>query len=175
MVSDERFTGHTIYAGGLKRNEYFQFYENGMRISEKEVLKNLNSQSGAILGYDKLVSDLRKENEQLEKGKMEALSLLGEEIDKNEQLKSYKLYSDNKRLQTIIADLKKENEQLRHEIETEKKWQLEKSQYYIKIKEENEMLKSENKKLHCINDQLEERLENSGIGIVLKMDCGNNE
>ena len=64
-MSDERFTGHTIYAGGLKRNEYFQFYENGMRISEKEVLKTLNSQSGAILGYDKLVSDLRKENEQL--------------------------------------------------------------------------------------------------------------
>ena len=30
---------------------------------------------------------LEKENEQLEKGKMEALSLLGEEIDKNGQLK----------------------------------------------------------------------------------------
>ena len=64
-MSDERFTGHTIYMGGLKRNEYFQFYENGMRISEEEVLKTLNSQSGAILGYDKLVFDLRKENERL--------------------------------------------------------------------------------------------------------------
>lgn len=31
--------------------------------------------------------ELKEENEQLEKGKMEALSLLGEEIDKNEQLK----------------------------------------------------------------------------------------
>lgn len=34
-------------------------------------------------------SQLQEENEQLEKGKMEALSLLREEIDKNEQLKSY--------------------------------------------------------------------------------------
>ena len=32
--------------------------------------------------------ELMKKNEQLEKGKMEALSLLGEEIDKNEQLKN---------------------------------------------------------------------------------------
>lgn len=38
----------------------------------------------------------------------------------------------------------------------------------IAILEENEQLK-------CINDKLEERLENSGIGIALKMDCENNE
>lgn len=31
-------------------------------------------------------------------------------------------------------------------------------------------LYEENKKLKHINDQLEERLENSGIGVVLKMD-----
>ena len=36
--------------------------------------------------------------------------------EENDQLKSYKLYSDNKRLQTIIADLKKENEYLRKEL-----------------------------------------------------------
>ena len=34
-------------------------------------------------------------------------------------------------------------------------------------------LKEENEKLKCINDQLEERLENSGIGVALKMDCDN--
>lgn len=34
-------------------------------------------------------------------------------------------------------------------------------------------LKEENKQLKCINDQLEERLENSGIGVALKMDCDN--
>ena len=34
-----------------------------------------------------LLNRLVEENEQLEKGKMEALSLLGEEIDKNEQLR----------------------------------------------------------------------------------------
>lgn len=43
------------------------------------------------------------------------------------------------------------------------------------LEEENKQLKSENKKLQCINDQLEERLENSGIGIALKMDCENDE
>ena len=32
-------------------------------------------------------------------------------------------------------------------------------------------LEEENKKLKHINDQLEERLENSGIGVALKMDC----
>lgn len=36
--------------------------------------------------------------------------------NENEQLKHYKLYEDNKRLQTIIADLKEENEQLRKEV-----------------------------------------------------------
>ena len=32
-------------------------------------------------------------------------------------------------------------------------------------------LYGENKKLKHINDQLEERLESSGIGVALKMDC----
>lgn len=43
------------------------------------------------------------------------------------------------------------------------------------LSKENEQLKSENKKLQCINDQLEERLENSGIGVALKMDCDEND
>lgn len=36
-------------------------------------------------------------------------------------------------------------------------------------------LYEENKKLKHINDQLEEKLENSGIGVALKMDCDKNE
>ena len=36
-------------------------------------------------------------------------------------------------------------------------------------------LYGENKRLKHVNDQLEERLENSGIGIALKMDCDKNE
>lgn len=36
----------------------------------------------------------------------------------NQQLKHYKLYEDNKRLQTIIADLKEKNEQLKKEKES---------------------------------------------------------
>ena len=41
----------------------------------------------------------------------------------------------------LLNNLTEENEQLRHEIEIEKKWQLEKDKYYAKIKEENEKLK----------------------------------
>lgn len=40
--------------------------------------------------------------------------LLNALSEENEQLKHYKLYEDNKRLQTIIADLKEENEKLRN-------------------------------------------------------------
>ena len=36
-------------------------------------------------------------------------------------------------------------------------------------------LQEKNKQLKCINDQLEERLESSGIGVALKMDCDENE
>ena len=36
-------------------------------------------------------------------------------------------------------------------------------------------LSEENEQLKCINDQLEERLENSGIGVALKMDCDKDE
>ena len=35
--------------------------------------------------------------------------------------------------------------------------------------------RKENKKLKYINDRLEERLENSGIGVALKMDCDEND
>ena len=49
--------------------------------------------------------------------------------------------------QSKINELYGENEQLQHEIEIEKKWQLEKDNYYVKIKEENEKLQKENGKL----------------------------
>lgn len=44
------------------------------------------------------------------------VGLLNNLHQKNQQLKHYNLYEDNKRLQTIIADLKKENEKLRQMI-----------------------------------------------------------
>ncbi len=37
------------------------------------------------------------------------------------------------------------------------------------LNSENEQLKKENKKLQSINNQLETRLETSGVGIALKM------
>lgn len=94
----------------------------------------------------------------------EAVSLYG--IDdllntlhqENQQLKHYKLYEDNKRLQTIIADLKEENEQLRFLIDinsvSERKKlerQVDDQQTIIKsLKEENEELRKENKDLNDI-------------------------
>ena len=49
-----------------------------------ERLQRENNKLQVHYKYD--VKHLKEENEQLEKGKMGALSLLGEEIDKNEQL-----------------------------------------------------------------------------------------
>lgn len=51
----------------------------------------------------------------------EVENLLNKFAKENEQLKHYKLYEDNKRLQTIIADLKEENEQLKQEVIVYKK------------------------------------------------------
>lgn len=41
----------------------------------------------------------------------------------------------------LLNALHEENEQLKHQIEIEKKWQLEKDRYYVKIKEENDQLR----------------------------------
>lgn len=43
----------------------------------------------------------------------------------------------------LVNSLVEENKQLKQQIEIEKKWQLEKDKYYVKIKEENEMLKKQ--------------------------------
>lgn len=43
----------------------------------------------------------------------------------------------------LLNSLVEENRQLKQQIEIEKKWQLEKDKYYVKIKEENEMLKKQ--------------------------------
>lgn len=43
----------------------------------------------------------------------------------------------------LVDSLVEENRQLKQQIEIEKKWQLEKDKYYLKIKEENEMLKKQ--------------------------------
>lgn len=56
----------------------------------------------------------------------------------------------------LLNNLTEENEQLRHEIEIEKKWQLEKDNYYVKIKEENERLQKENNILNMNEDDLKE-------------------
>ena len=47
----------------------------------------------------------------------QVVGLLNTLHQENQQLKHYKLYEDNKRLQTIIAELKEENEQLKKLIE----------------------------------------------------------
>lgn len=41
--------------------------ENEIQLSENQIVDLLNSQSDALLSYDKLVSDLKKENEKLKK------------------------------------------------------------------------------------------------------------
>lgn len=64
---------------------------------ENQRLKIVFSVSDIVDGfnaYDEEIDRLKSENEQLEKGKMEALSLLGEEIDKNEQLHHLKVLAN---------------------------------------------------------------------------------
>ena len=92
-------------------------------------------------------SQLQEENEQLEKGKMEALSLLGGEIDKNEQLRkeirAYPLNEEyaeeiirqNQKLRCEIYDLRRENEQLERVISNN-------LYMLIKLRTENEQLKN---------------------------------
>lgn len=86
----------------------------------------------------------------------EVCKLLNELHEENQQLKN-----DCGILVQSNQEYRKENKQLRHEIEIEEKWQLEKDKYYVKIKEENEKLKKEIRRLMCLNNQLERRLDYS--------------
>ena len=96
---------------------------------------------------------LKDENEQLQ-FQLKNISTQRDEFFKGARENSLK-----------IGQLEKENEQLKKE-------------HKIAIDEmitDYKNLEKENKQLKCINDQLEERLENSGIGVVLKMDCDKDE
>lgn len=46
-----------------------------------------------------------------------------------------------------INDLQEENEELRHEMEIEKKWQLEKDRYYVDLHKKYDKLEKENEQL----------------------------
>lgn len=62
----------------------------------------------------------------------EICELLNTLHQENQQLKHYKLYEDNKRLQTIIADLKEENEQLKEKCDAlQKKTEMDKNDFFI--------------------------------------------
>ena len=63
-----------------------------------------------------LLNKLSDENTRLHKKVDEQQATISQLKEENEQLKHYKLYEDNKRLQTIIADLKEENEQLKNKL-----------------------------------------------------------
>ena len=66
-----------------------------------------------------------------------AIRLLQSKKEVRKQFDDYVRISCEKK-----KELQDENEQLRHEIEIEKKWQLEKDKYYVKIKEENDRIKT---------------------------------
>ena len=121
----------------LKMSKRFTWKTEKLQHSDDEVLLVVDNENkewkGHILNIVDLLNELAEENEQLEKGKMEALSLLGEEIDKNEQLKNYfkkraecsnfqinKLKEEIAELQEdnvdTIVELSKENEKLRKEL-----------------------------------------------------------
>lgn len=59
MMSDKRFK--LIKEATLQ----YPICENEIQLSENQIVDLLNSQSDALLSYDKLVNDLKEENEQL--------------------------------------------------------------------------------------------------------------
>ena len=66
-----------------------------------------------------------------------------------------------------LNELNDENEQLKKDLNSlSHNWAL----MYEEAKNKVEELSKENKKLKSINNQLEDRLEESGIGIALKME-----
>ena len=71
----------------------------------------------------------------------------------------------------LMNDLSDENEQLKKDFDSvSHNWAL----MYSEAKNKVEELSIENKKLKSINNQLEDRLEESGIGIALKMEHFND-
>ena len=70
---------------------------------------------------------------------------------------------DEEEIVDLLNELHDENEQLKLDLKVEKDGC---NLYY----ELNEELEKQNRKLKCINKQLEDRLENSGIGIALDME-----
>ena len=77
------------------------------------------------------------------------------------------LIDDNTEYVAEINQIHKENEQLKKDLNSiSHNWAL----MYDEAKNKVEELSKENKKLKSINNQLENRLEESGIGIALKME-----
>lgn len=81
---------------------------------EKEQLRKENVFLAKQRNYWKGKRDVAVETFEIDEATAKKIMELEKE---NEQLKSYKLYEDNKRLQSIIADLKKENEKLKKQVE----------------------------------------------------------
>lgn len=86
-MSEKRFTFLTGASGVL-------FYDNEVMMPYPVVVDLLNSQSDALLSYDKLVNDLKEENEQLRhvknncrKQQVQQANTIHKLIEENEQLK----------------------------------------------------------------------------------------
>ena len=74
----------------------------------------------------------------------------------------------------LLNNFDEETDKLRLELDTHKHplWSTREAERIVnELKKENEQLKQEVKRLKCINTQLEERLEDSGLGIILKGGC----
>ena len=125
-MSEKRFVLDKLYYTIMTPIEKISIGRNYMTYGE--VVDLLNEQHETI-------KQLKKENEYLHK--------YNTKLQKQPLLFDVQTIPDTMEIMEANTKLEKENEQLRHEIEIEKKWQLEKSNYYVKIKEENEMLKNQ--------------------------------
>lgn len=149
----------------------FEFY------SDEYLIGVLDTVTGRTLNSFEIVDCLNEQQATIKK----LQDLCGESDGENAKLRI-----ENKKWKEMDEQLRAINKKIGDDLyncrlnkniisEKLKLWQDVHKEYNIyNINDFEELLnglKKENKQLKCINDQLEERLENSGIGIALKMDC----
>ena len=109
LVKEQAEYGYGVFANSLSPSEIVDllndFSEENKKLNEEWEFSFRTELAHHRVAEKELKEKIRKQQ-----------ATITELKEANNQLKSYKLYGDNKRLQTIIADLKKENEQLKSQL-----------------------------------------------------------
>ena len=156
------------YLNASKCRSIGSFFCNGISLTNEEVVDLLNENEqlkerlstwrSSCCNYLNVYSILDNEVSILKETK--DLDRFFEKFDKYSRMPFYEVEKSFIELQTENEQLKKDWDSVSHN------WAL----MYSEAKNKVEELSKENKKLKSINNQLKDRLEESGIGIALKME-----